>query len=186
VGVCVNQIASQGQLRLSFLRWLLVIIPTVEFLGFLSGYLSNSGYDNRWFSALTKSALVPPGWVFATVWPILYLLIAIALATVLHARGANGRGLAITFFVAQFACNLMWSPLFFGAHEVQLAFYLALATLVLATITTVLFGRIRRAASLLMVPYLCWLGFASVLTYEIDRMNPDAERLVPAAVSTQI
>lgn len=186
VGARVNQIASQGQLRLSLVRWLLVTIPAMEFLGFVSGYLSNSGYDNRWFAALIKPAIVPPGWVFGAVWPILYLLMAIAVAIILNARGASGRMLAIGLFLVQLACNLIWSPLFFGAHEVQLAFYLAIATLVLATVTTVLFGRIRGAAALLMVPYLCWLGFACVLTYEIGRMNPDADRLVPAAISTQI
>ena len=185
-GANVNEIASQGQLRLAFLRWALVTVPAIEFLGLASAFLANSGYGNRWFATLIKPAFTPPGWAFATVWPILYLLIALALAVVIHARGARGRGVAIMLFMVQLVCNFAWSPLFFGAHEVQLAFYLAIATLVLATVTTVLFGRIRGAAALLMVPYLCWLGFACVLTYEIGRMNPDADRLVPAAISTQI
>ncbi|MCW2337543.1 tryptophan-rich sensory protein [Sphingobium sp. B2D3A] len=182
----MNQIASRSQLRMSFLRWALVTIPAIEFLGFVSGYLSNSGYDNRWFDALSKPALVPPGWVFGTVWPTLYLLMALALAMILHARGARGRGLAITLFIVQLCINLVWSPLFFGAHQATLAFYLILVILVLATITTILFGRIRSVAAWLMVPYLCWLGFASGLAFDIDRMNPDAETLVPAAVRTQI
>lgn len=182
----MNQIASQGQLRLAFVRWALVTVPAIEFLGFVSGYLSGSGYENRWFAALAKPEIVPPGWVFGTVWPILYLLMGFALAVVLHARGARGRGIAITLFLVQLACNLIWSPLFFGAHEATLAFYLILVILVLATVTTVLFGRIRPLAAWLMVPYLCWLGFASGLAYEIDRMNPGAENLVPPAVSTQI
>jgi len=182
----VNQIASQGQLRLAFLRWALVTIPAIEFLGFLSGYLSNSGYGNRWFDSLDKPDIVPPGWVFGAVWPVLYLLMAVALAMVLHARGARGRGIAITLFLVQLLCNLAWSPVFFGAHETTLGFYLILVILVLATITTVLFGRIRRIAAWLMVPYLVWLGFASGLAFEIDRRNPDAERLAPPAISTQI
>ena len=182
----MNQIASRSQLRMSFLRWALVTVPAIEFLGFVSGYLSNSGYENRWFDALSKPALVPPGWVFGTVWPTLYLLMGIALAMILHARGAKGRGIAIALFLVQLACNLVWSPLFFGAHEATLAFYLILVILVLATATTLLFGRIRPVAAWLMVPYLCWLGFASGFAFDIDRMNPDAETLVPAAVSTQI
>jgi tryptophan-rich sensory protein len=182
----VNQIASQGQLRLSFLRWALVTVPAIEFLGGASGFLSNSGYGNRWFATLDKSPLTPPGWVFGTVWPTLYLLMALALAVIIHARGARGRGLAITLFIVQFVCNLAWSPLFFGAHEATLAFYLLLVILALATATTVLFGRIRPLAAWLMVPYLLWLGFASGLAYDIDRMNPDAEGLVAPAVRTQI
>lgn len=182
----VNQIASQGQLRLAFLRWALVTVPAIEFLGLASGYLSNSGYENRWFATLNKSALVPPGWVFATVWPTLYLLIGLALAVIIHARGARGRGVAIMLFIVQLICNLAWSPLFFGAHEATLAFYLLLVILALAIVTTLLFGRIRPLAAWLMLPYLIWLGFASALAYDIDRMNPDAEGLVAPAVRTQI
>lgn len=182
----MNEIASQGQLRLAFLRWALVTVPAIEFLGMASGFLSNSGYGNRWFAALVKPDLTPPGWVFATVWPTLYLLMGLALAIVIHARGARGRGLAIMLFVVQIVCNFAWSPLFFAAHEATLAFYLLLVILVLATVTTVLFGRIRALAAWLMVPYLVWLGFASGLAYDIDRMNPGAETLVPSAISTQI
>jgi benzodiazapine receptor len=182
----MNEIASQGQLRLAFLRWALVTVPAIEFLGMASGFLSNSGYGNRWFAALVKPDLTPPGWVFATVWPLLYLLLGLAVAIVIHARGARGRGLAITLFVVQLVCNFAWSPLFFAAHEATLAFYLLLVIFALATVTTVLFGRIRALAAWLMVPYLVWLGFASGLAYDIDRMNPGAESLVPSSISTQI
>jgi benzodiazapine receptor len=182
----MNEIASQGQLRLAFLRWALVTVPAIEFLGMVSGFLSNSGYGNRWFAALVKPDLTPPGWVFATVWPTLYLLMGLALAIVIHARGARGRGLAIMLFIVQIVCNFAWSPLFFAAHEATLAFYLLLVILVLATVTSVLFGRIRALAAWLMVPYLVWLGFASGLAYDIDRMNPGAESLVPSSISTQI
>ena len=182
----MNEIASQGQLRLAFLRWALVTVPAIEFLGFCSGYLSNSGYGNRWFAFLDKPAITPPGWVFGTVWPILYLMLGLALAVILHARGARGRGLAITLFLVQLVCNFAWSPLFFGAHEATLAFYLILIILLLAIAATILFGRIRALAAWLMLPYLVWLGFASALAYDIDQKNPDAETLVAPAVHTQI
>nr|WP_250890475.1 TspO/MBR family protein [Sphingobium nicotianae] len=171
---------------MSFLRWALVTVPAIEFLGLASGFLSNSGYGNRWFAFLEKPEITPPGWVFATVWPILYLLLGLALAIILHARGARGRGIAITLFIVQLICNLTWSPLFFGAHEATLAFYLLLVILVLALATAYLFGRIRALAGWLMLPYLLWLGFASALAYDIDQKNPDAETLVAPAVHTQI
>ncbi len=182
----MNELASQGQLRMSFLRWALVTVPAIEFLGLASGYLSNSGYGNRWFAFLDKPDITPPGLVFAIVWPLLYLLLALALAMILHARGARGRGLAITLFLVQLVCNFAWSPLFFGAHEATLAFYLIVVILVLAIATTLLFGRIRSLAAWLMLPYLVWLGFASALAFTIDQKNPDAETLVAPAVSTQI
>jgi tryptophan-rich sensory protein len=85
----MNQIASQGQLRLAYLRWALFTVPVVVFLGFLSGRFANSGYGNRWFAALAKPALMPPAWMFGAAWTVLFVLMGLALAIVLHARGAR-------------------------------------------------------------------------------------------------
>ena len=185
-GALVNEIASKGQLRLSFLRWALVVVPTVEFLGLASALASGSGPDSPWYDVLVKPSFMPPSGAFGLVWPILYLLIGIALSIVLNARGARGRGLAITLFLVQLVCNLLWSPLFFGAHEAGLAFYLLLVILALSLVTMLLFWRIRSAAGLLMLPYLAWLAFASVLAQQVHMLNPDAESLVPPAAHTQI
>ncbi|MEG8221643.1 tryptophan-rich sensory protein [Sphingomonas sp. HH69] len=182
----MNEIASPGQLRLAYLRWSLLTVPAIVLLGFLSGRLANSGYGNRWFDALEKPALMPPGWLFGVAWTILYILMGLALAIVLHARGAKGRGPAITLFPVQLLMNLAWSPLFFRAHQVGSALMLILALIVIVAITIWLFGRIRRVAGLLLLPYLAWLAFASFLNYEIGRLNPDAETLVAPALSTQI
>ena len=182
----MNELASPGQLRASFLRWALFTVPAIEFLGLVSAFLANSGYGNRWFAMLDKPAITPPGVVFAIVWPILYLMIALALAVILHARGAKGRGLAITLFLVQLVCTFVWSPLFFGAHEATLAFYLIVVILALGAVTTMLFARIRTMAAWLMLPYLLWLAFASTLAFAIDQRNPDAETLVAPVVRTQI
>lgn len=182
----MNEIASAGQLRLAYLRWALVTVPLIVFLGFLSGQLANSGYGNRWFDALAKPALMPEGWVFGVAWTILYILMALAFAIVLHARGAKGRGIAITLFFAQLVMNLLWSPLFFRAHQVGNALTLIIALFVVVAITAALFWRIRTLAGILLLPYLAWLAFASFLNYEIGRLNPEAETLVAPALKTQI
>lgn len=182
----MNEIASAGQLRLGFVRWALLTVPVIVFLGFLSGKAANSGYGNRWFDALDKPALMPPGWAFGVAWTILYVMMALALAIILHARGAKGRGIAILLFLVQLAMNLAWSPLFFRAHQVGSALTLILALFVVVAVTAWLFARIRRAAGLLLIPYLCWLAFASYLNYEVGRLNPNAETLVVPALRTQI
>ncbi|MEJ7934110.1 TspO/MBR family protein [Sphingobium sp. AN558] len=182
----MNEIASPGQLRLAYLRWALFTIPILVFLGFLSGRFANSGYENRWFAALEKPALMPPGWLFGVAWTILYILMALAFAMVLHARGARGRGFAITLFLGQFLLNLLWSPLFFRAHQVGTALMLILVLIVMVAMTAVLFWRVRKGAGLLLLPYLAWLAFASYLNYEIGRLNPDAATLVAPALRTQI
>lgn len=180
----MSQLASPSQLRMSLLRWALFIVPSVMLLGFLSERISGSGEGNAWFAELVKPEAQPPGWLFGLVWPVLYLLMGFALAIILNARGARLRGIAVGLFVLQLALNLLWSPLFFGQHEVSTAFYLLLLIWVAALAATLVFGRIRALAAWLMVPYLAWLSFAAILNYQIDRLNPDAERLyVPAATS---
>lgn len=182
----MNEIASPGQLRLDYLRWALVTVPAILFLGFLSGRIANSGYGNRWFDALEKPAFMPPGWAFGAAWTILYILMGLALAMIIHARGSRGRGIAILLFLAQLVMNLLWSPLFFRAHQVDNAFVLILLLIATVAATTLLFWRIRPAAGLLLLPYLAWLGFASLLNYEIGRLNPQAETLVAPALKAQI
>lgn len=182
----MNEIASRGQLRLAYLRWALVTVPVIVLLGFLSGKFANSGFGNRWFDALEKPAIMPPGWAFGAAWTVLYILMGLAFAMILHARGARGRGGAIALFLLQLLLNLAWSPLFFRAHQVGSALILILVLLVLVAVTALLFARIRRVAGLLLLPYLAWLVFASFLNYEIGRLNPGAETLVAPALKTQI
>ncbi|MFN3749618.1 MAG: TspO/MBR family protein [Sphingorhabdus sp.] len=182
----MSQLASPSQLRMSLFRWALFIVPTIMFLGFLSGTVSGSGEQNSWFAELVKPAAQPPGWAFGVVWPILYLLMGIAVSIILNARGARLRGIAVALFAIQLALNLYWSPLFFGQHQVTAAFYLLLAIWGAAFATTLVFGRIRPLAAWLMVPYLAWLSFAAILNYQIDRLNPDAERLYAPAATSEI
>lgn len=182
----MNEIASSGQLRMSFARWAMVTVPVIVLIGSLSGILSNSGYSNRWFLALDRPAIVPPGWVFGVVWTTLYIMIGLAFAMVLNARGNRWRGAAIAAFLIQLMANFAWTPVFFGAHQVSAALWLILFILISAITTTVLFGRVRTLAAWLMVPYLAWASFATILTYTIDVANPDAETLVVPAARTNI
>lgn len=182
----MSEIATPGQLRMSYWRWAMFTVPAIVLIGSLMGLLSNSGYDNRWFAALDLPAITPPGWVFAVVWPLLYVCLGLALAMVLHARGAKGRGFALLLFFVQLAANFAWSPIFFGAHQVTNGLYLIIFILMVTVATAFAFAPIRKAAAWLLVPYILWLCFAALLNFQIDQRNPDAETLVPAAASTQI
>ena len=182
----MTEIASRAQLRMSFLRYALVTVPLVLLLGLVSGRVSNSGYGNAWFDALAKPEAMPPGWVFGAAWTALYILLGLALALVLHARGAKARGKALALFGLQLILNYCWSPIFFAYHEVRLALMVVVAMFVISAITALLFARIRKLAGLLMLPYLGWLAFASWLTFQIMVLNPGAETLVPGASSTNI
>ena len=171
---------------MSFVRWAIVTVPLILLLGFLAGRSVAAGDDNLWYTTLVKPSITPPGWVFPVAWTTLYILIGLALAVVLNARGARLRGVGVALFAVQFALNLAWTPLFFGAHQVTNALIVIIAMLVVAVATTVVFGRIRTTAAWLMVPYLVWISFAGVLTWRIDQVNPDAETLVPVVRTTQM
>lgn len=182
----MTEIATPGQLRMSYWRWAMVTVPSIVLVGTAIGLLSNSGYSNRWFAALDLPSITPPGWVFAVAWTILYICMGLALAMVLHARGAKGRGFALLLFFVQLVANFAWSPLFFGAHQVTSALYLIIFILMVTAATFFAFAPIRRSAAWLLAPYIAWLAFAAVLNFQIDQANPNAETLVPAAASTQI
>ena len=170
----MNRLASPGQLRASFVRWALFLVPAVLLLGFVSGRLGGDASD-PWFVALDKPAIFPPPAAFGVVWPILYTLMGFAAAMVCAAWGSRYRVPAILAFVLQLAVNLSWSPMFFGQHQITLALYIIAALDVALLITIILFWQVRRGAALLLLPYLGWILFATVLNYEFLRLNPDAD-----------
>ncbi|WP_033073913.1 TspO/MBR family protein [Sphingopyxis sp. MWB1] len=182
----MTEIATPGQLRMSYWRWAMVTVPAIVLIGSLMGRLSNSGFNNRWFASLDLPAIMPPGWLFGVAWTLLYICLGLALAMVLHARGSKGRGFALLLFFIQLVANFAWSPLFFGAHQVTSALYLIIFILMVSVATAFAFAPIRKAAAWLMLPYIGWLCFATLLNFQIDQRNPDAETLVPKAASTQI
>jgi translocator protein len=149
-----------------------ISVPLILGAGFLSGWLSNSGYGNDWFDGLAKPAAMPPGWAFGVAWTILYVLLGIVLAILLTAPRSRERSAALTPFLLQLALNFIWSPLFFGAHQAELGLAVIVAILLLSIAATRSIARVSRAAAWLMVPYLAWLGFASYLNFEIVRLNP--------------
>jgi translocator protein len=171
----MSELASRGQLRAGFLRWALVLVPGILLLGFLSGAVAQSGPGNPWFDALVKPSLYPPARVFGLVWSALYVLMGVALAMVIAARGAWGREQAIIAFVVQFLLNLAWTPLFFGAHQITGALILLALLDVLVLVTIWLFWRVRPIAGMLLLPYLVWILFATLLTWQFLAANPGAD-----------
>ena len=99
----------------------------------------------------------------------------VAFALVCAAWGARFRGAAIALFVIQLAINLAWTPVFFALHELKLALAIILALDVAVLVTTALFWRVRRLAGWLMVPYILWILFATVLNWQFLALNPLAD-----------
>ena len=151
-----------------------VCVIAIEALGGLSGWISNSGYGNAWFDALRKPSFMPPGAAFGIVWPLLDALLGIALAMILAEPQSPRRKAALTLFFVQLALNFAWSPIFFALHDIGLANIVIFAMAAIAAAAAGQFYRLRRAAGLLMVPYLAWLIFAAMLNSTIQGLNPGA------------
>ena len=152
----------------------LITVPAILLAGMASGWLSGSGYGNPWFDALEKPFFMPPGWTFGVVWPVLYVLMGIALAMILVLPSSPKRRTALVLFFSQLALNFVWSPIFFAGHDISLAKIVILLMAVLAAAAAGQFLRLRKAAGLLLIPYLAWLIFAAMLNAAIENLNPGA------------
>ncbi len=171
----MNRLASPAQLRASFIRWALFLVPLVVLLGLGSGVVGGSTAESPWFAALDKPATFPPPATFGIVWTTLYALMGLAFAMVCSAWGARWRVAAIVAFVVQLAVNLAWSPVFFGAHQITTALYVIVALDVLVLVTVWLFWKVRKTAALLLLPYLAWILFATVLNWQFLDLNRDLD-----------
>jgi benzodiazapine receptor len=151
---------------LGLLGWLVLTFAAAAIGGAAS---ANAG---AFYQQLTLPGWAPPAWLFAPVWSVLYLVIGIAAWLVWRARGFRGAGTALSLFLIQLAANALWTWLFFAWQRGALAFaeILILCGLILGTL--VAFWRVRPLAGALLLPYLAWVTFASVLTFTTWQLNP--------------
>lgn len=124
-----------------------------------------------WYWTLAKPSWTPPPWLFGPVWTLLYLMMGVSLWLLWRNRRATHGRLAFTLFLTQLALNFAWTPVFFGMHAIGLALAV-IVTLLAAIMATIAIGwRVKRSAALLLVPYACWVSFASALNLAIWRLN---------------
>jgi benzodiazapine receptor len=137
------------------------------------GGIATGSSVSTWYPTLNKPAWNPPAWVFGPVWTLLYLMMGIASWLVWQKRAQNEarvRG-ALGWYGLQLGLNLGWSVIFFGLRQVGLALIEIVALWSTLAITIVKFGRIRRAAAGLLLPYLLWTTFATALNAAIWWLN---------------
>lgn len=149
---------------------LIISAGVAVFLGIAGGLLTDVG---PWYHGLRKPRLNPPDWLFGPAWTIILGLAAWSAAIAWNAASGPGeRTTVLVLFSANAVLHLLWSPLFFKLKRpdwalLEVAFlWLSLVALV------VLLAPISRSASLLIVPYLLWVSFATWLNWQIVRLNP--------------
>ncbi|WP_366658193.1 TspO/MBR family protein [Fodinicurvata sp. EGI_FJ10296] len=143
-------------------------------LGAVSGIVGNEG-SMAWYQSLNQPWFTPPGAAFGIAWTILYILMGIAFWRVIRlAPGAERDGprrRAIGLFLVQLALNLVWNPAFFLLQSPLVGVILIVPLLVLIALTVHAFRRVDRLAAALLLPYLAWVTFATVLSVSILVMN---------------
>ena len=121
-----------------------------------------------WYAGLIKPAWTPPNWVFGPVWTTLYVMIALAGWLVWR---SGERGLAVAAWGVALVLNASWSWLFFGRQAIGLA----LLDIVALWCAIVAFTQAARTktpvASLMFVPYLLWVSYATALNLAIWLSN---------------
>jgi tryptophan-rich sensory protein len=153
-------------------RWLLLAFWIL--LCFAVAGISGSSTAREvtgWYRTLVRPSFAPPNWVFAPVWTLLYAMMAVAAWRVSIAPASPVRNWAIALFLAQLALNFAWSWLFFAHHQLGLALAEVLLLWLAILACVVVFRRLSPLASALMVPYLAWVSFASLLNWGFWRLN---------------
>ncbi|MEX0312789.1 MAG: TspO/MBR family protein [Allomuricauda sp.] len=140
-------------------------------IGFLSSFATQSSV-NDWYTTLSKPSFNPPNAIFAPVWTILYVLMGIS-AGIVWSKGFHHVWVktALYHFGFQLLLNALWSIVFFGLKSPFWALLVILALLTLIILTIKWFKVVSKLAAYLLIPYLLWVCFATVLNYNIWMLN---------------
>jgi len=122
-----------------------------------------------WYASLNKPAFNPPNWIFGPVWTALYILMGISLCLFWDRKTKSKKSYAI--FSIQLGLNILWSIIFFALHSPFLAFIEIILLWIAILLTILNFHKVSKTAAYLLIPYICWVSFASVLNLFILLLN---------------
>ncbi|MBF7092316.1 tryptophan-rich sensory protein [Flavobacterium sp. ALJ2] len=151
---------------------ILAVVVTCLAIGYFSGIVTRSSIDT-WYPTLVKPSFNPPNWVFAPAWSLLYLLMGVAAGLVWDRIEYEKEAVknALVFFAIQLALNALWSYLFFGLMNPLLALIEIFVLWLMIYETLLKFIKINKVAGYLLVPYLLWVSFATILNASIWWLN---------------
>ena len=150
---------------------IIVAIVACELAGIIGSVFTMPAIPG-WYAGIAKPSFNPPNWIFGPVWTLLYALMGLA-AYLVYEKGFKRPEVkkALTVFAAQLLLNTLWSIVFFGAHRILGAAVVIVLLWALILATILLFYRISKAAAYLLVPYIFWVTFATVLNISLYVLN---------------
>lgn len=150
---------------------LTISILGCELAGILGGFFTQSSVQS-WYSTIKKPSFTPPNWLFGPVWILLYLLMGISLYLIWNSKtDIKLKNLALTLFLIQLGLNILWSFFFFYLKNPLIGFIEIVILLVFIILTAIKFHNIIKPAAYLLIPYIIWVGFASVLNFSLWVLN---------------
>jgi len=135
-------------------------------IGFFSSFFTRDSISG-WFKKLKKPKFNPPNYLFGPVWTLLYIMMGITL----YLLWQNSAWIAILFFIIQLVLNFFWSYIFFTLKKLSWAFIEIIFLWIMIIVTIIISYPISALAAYLMIPYILWVSFASILNYSIFRLN---------------
>lgn len=141
-------------------------------VGYISSIVTRENIPT-WYALINKPFFTPPNWVFAPVWTLLYIMIGFAAGSVWNKINTDETNVkkAFLFFLIQLALNALWSYLFFGLRNPMLASFEIILLWLMIYETYVQFKKVDKVSGYLLLPYLAWVSFATILTFSIWYLN---------------
>lgn len=148
------------------------VIMTCLAVGYISSIVTRENIPT-WYALINKPFFTPPNWVFAPVWTLLYIMMGFAAGSVWNKIDTDEANVkkAFLFFLIQLALNALWSFLFFGLQNPFLASIEIILLWLMIFETYKQFKNIDKLAANLLLPYLVWVSYATLLTISIWYLN---------------
>lgn len=150
---------------------LIVSVGVCQLAGIIGGLFTASSVST-WYSGIEKPVFNPPNWIFGPVWITLYFIMGVALYLVWDTEAAAAmKKNAIILFSVQLILNVLWSYCFFYLRSPLLGLIEITVLLVFILLATWWFFKIRPLAGYLMIPYIMWVSFATLLNVYLWKLN---------------
>ncbi len=153
--------------------WKLLISVAIPLMvGGIAGFFTADTVNAGWFTTLKKPSFNPPNWLFAPVWTLLYIMMGVAFYLIWNSHAKlEKRYTGYIYYWVQLLLNFLWTFIFFVAEKPGLALADIALLFVMVAGTIMNFRKISKPAAWLLVPYICWIAFATALNFEIYRLN---------------
>ena len=145
-----------------------LLIPLA--VGGISGFFTVSAIPG-WYRTIQKPSWNPPNWVFGPVWTSLYILMGIAMFLIWTRPKSPLRQRALYLNAAQLVLNFFWSLIFFNLHAIGWALLEIGVLWVLIVSTMFAYDKVYKPAAWLLLPYIVWVTFATMLNGAIWWLN---------------